>query len=161
MTNKLKLWLLWFILWEIVVLWYKDEELKGKVGAEWNLKNKISVVFKELVDLNKKIFDDIFDLDYNQRFVDLNSYIDDKMVNINEMIWNLRVRFNDLSEQQIKPMIKKIEDEISVLKEHLRDWVNDVKEKMKLEEKIEFLSTKLNELKDKFAKKQPVGEDKN
>lgn len=150
--SKLKWWVAAFVLWQVATLFYKDKWFKDKISeAKWT--DKLKLVFDELVELNKKMFNDIKDYDYSAKVEDFKSFFETEKQNIENKIKELSEKFNDLNETQVKPFIQDIEARVQALTQIVSEKVSDVNEKYKLEEKISLLKDKINEIKNKVSEK--------
>ena len=138
-------------IWETVASYYKDEKFKEKLGkAEWF--DKLKVIFNNLVDVNKGFLEKVKLVDYKGTYIEYKDYAESKLNDINIKLDELKQKLVSAKDEKILPFVKELEGKLNEYKKEIEEKVEDVKEKIKLEEKIKIVKSKIEEVKGKFQK---------
>lgn len=141
-----------FLLWEISTLIYKDKSFKSKLEKkQWF--DKVKFLFQSLVDLNKKLFYDVKDYDYEGKIEEFKVMFENEKKDIENKIKDLSKQALDLKDEKMVPVIKDIEKKVKTLKKWIENTISDLDEKYDFEDKIDIIVKKVNELKKKTKKK--------
>ncbi len=108
MKNILKIAIVWFLIWEIVASIYKDEEFRKKISENEDIFVKFKVIINELLRLNKQLFIDLKEKDYQAI-----------LAQIEDNIQLLKDNLDEINSEKIKPIVDKITIKIQQIKDSL------------------------------------------
>ncbi len=108
MKNILKVAIVWFLIWEIVASIYKDEEFRKKISENEDIFVKFKVIINELLRLNKQLFIDLKEKDYQAI-----------LAQIEDNIQLLKDNLDEINSEKIKPIVDKITIKIQQIKDSL------------------------------------------
>lgn len=144
--KKLKFGIGLFLAGQLAALFYKDKSFKDKLKeASWM--DKLKVMFNWLVDLNKKLFKDISEYDYEWKMHEINSYISDEKEELEWKIDDLKKKLQSLNKDKLQPMLWDIEKKANSFKKVIEETIEDLNDKYDLEEKLSKVMKKIEELK--------------
>ena len=136
-------------IWQTIASYYKDKKFKEEFDTtKWF--DKFKVIFNNLFDLNKRFFAQIKDIDLQQTYNDAKNFIEDNLAKINLKIDELKENLNNLKEDKLIPLLKDLEEKSEEFKEQIKSNIDDISEKIKLEEKVKIIEEKIKEMKKKF-----------
>lgn len=149
--NKFKLWVLWIVLWQIITVLYKDENLRNKLKeSDWMW--KLKMLFDERLNLNKKIFSDLKNIDYIAKKKEIENFLDTEWQRLEKSIDEIMSKAKDFNSDTVKPMLTEFELKTKELIKYANETITDVNEKYKVQERMDKVKQKLDELKNKFEK---------
>lgn len=144
--KKIKLIAWAFIAWQIATLFYKDKDFKSKI-SELDSVEKVKYLFNSLLDLNKKIFFDVKDYDYDNKINLFKSYFDNEKLKLEAKFEELAAQIWKLNEEKLQPLVKDLEEKAYQLKDKVYENVEYFNDKYDLQEKADELVEKIKNLK--------------
>ncbi len=147
--KKLKIAAGAFIVWQVATLFYKDESFRKRFN-EVDGFEKAKVLFNNLLDLNKKIFFDIKEYDYQWKSNEIRQMINIEISRAEEKLNELKNSADKINKEKVQPIIEDLEDKSEYIKNSISESYNDLNEKYDLETKYEQLKEKVNELRKKI-----------
>ncbi len=151
MKKFLKIWMLSFLAWEVVALFYKDEDFNNKFkNAKWF--DKCRILFSSLLDLNKKLFFDIKSVDYKSKVDNLISRIESERRKLEEKVDFIISNIDSFKKEKLDKLVEELNNKLDSLKDQVVMKVDDIKAKYDLENKISSLKDKIEKIKSKFYK---------
>lgn len=143
-------WILtWFVAWEIVALFYKDDKFK-KTFLKAQGTEKFAVLWQWLVRLNKSVFFDVKNFDYEGSLQDFKKMFDKEKKNIEKKIDEIKWNIGKMNKDQLMPMIEDLQEKLYDLKDKALDMIDDIKERYEIDEKIESFLKSVKDLKAKL-----------
>lgn len=136
---------------EILTLFYKDNSFKKKYTlAKWP--DKVKVLFKNIVELNKKIFFDIKEYDYEWKFNEFKDFYEKESKILEKKIKELTEQAKTLNKEKIDEITQNLKVKIQNLKEMAEESIDDVMEKYAFQEKIDEMIAKIKEIEKNIEK---------
>ncbi len=137
--------LVWaFLAWQIATIFYKDESFREKFkNAEWL--DKAKVLFDSVLDLNKKIFFDIKDYDYETKIQDIKEYFEHERQKLEEKFEYIKWQADKINQEKLKPMIKQLESDANYLKDKLVENAEYIDDKYEITDKVDKTIKKIKE----------------
>jgi t-SNARE complex subunit (syntaxin) len=151
LVNFVKWSALAIALGETIASYYKDEKFRKNLETAKGF-DKCRVIFNNLIDVNKKFFTEVKWIDFESTYNDAKSFIEDKIAKINLKADEILSHINEFNDWKIKPILKDLEKKSNDLKNQLKSQINDISEKVKLEEKVKMIESKIDQIKEKFSK---------
>ena len=142
----------WILAGEILTLFYKDSSFKKKYAlAKWP--DKIKILCRSLWELNKKIFLDVKEYDYEWKFDEFKSYFEKESKIIEKKIKEIAEQAKSLNKEKVDEIIAKIKEKVMELKEKAEDSIDDMMGKYEIQEKIDEMISKIKEIEKNVEKK--------
>jgi len=144
--------LIWWILaGEILTLFYKDNSFKRKLSlAKWP--DKVKLLFKSLVDLNRNVFLDVKEYDYEWKITEFKDYFEKEYKILEKKVKELGLDMKSLSQEKVEEVIKNLKKKIMKLKEMAEESIEDVMEKYEVQEKIDDMVSRIKEIEKNIEK---------
>ncbi len=137
-----------FLIGQIVTIFYKDKDFREKFRESQGF-DKVKTLLNELVDLNKNIFIDIKDHNYEESYQKIKEYVETEKEKLESKVEELASKVWQRNEETLQPLIEDIEERIKHLKETTEENVKNLNEKYALQEKLNNLKAKFEEAKKK------------
>ncbi len=148
--KTIKVFAIGVIIGETIVSYYKDEKFRDSFNNAKGF-DKCKVLFNNLLEVNKKLFEEVKEVDYKKIVNNYKELLDSKVSDLWEKITELKTEVSKLHEEKLKPVI----DELSYKYNELQEAVLSKKDVLveDYQEKIKFLENKVNEVKNQIKKK--------
>ncbi len=144
--KKFKLLAWAFVAGQIATMFYKDKNFRDKFNqVDWF--EKVKTLVNSLVDLNKKIFFDIKEYDYETKFNEFKSYFDAERSKIESKIDEIKSQVGKINDEKLQPMIQDIYDEAMRLKEKVVENAEYLDDKYEIKDKANKLVEKAKNIK--------------
>ena len=150
MKKYIKIWALSFLAWQIVTLFYKDEEFKNSFkNAKWI--EKCKVLFNSLKQLNGKLINDLLSIDYQEKVNDFTKVFEEKRKILEEKLNEIRENINQYKQEKLDVILADLQQKADELKSEINSQIVSLNEKLKLEEKVKKIVEKIEEIKSKIS----------
>lgn len=146
--KKAKFFIWAFLVGQIATLFYKDQNFKKKFNeVEWL--EKVKLLFNNVVDLNKKIFFDIKEFDYEWTYYELKDILNNEISKADEKIKQLKDKADEINKEKIIPVLEELEKKADYVQNKLYASYHDLDDKYDLESKYYQLKEKIEEIRNK------------
>lgn len=149
--NFVKIWVIWTLLGETVASYYKDKEFKEKFDNAKGF-DKIKVIFNNLIDVNKKFFTELSSVDYNLKYNEFKSKVEENIDHFNKKLDDIKENISNYKEEKISPVLEDIYNKANEFKEKIENEAINLSEKYKLEEKLTEVKEKISKIKENLNK---------
>ncbi|UFX83326.1 hypothetical protein [Candidatus Absconditicoccus praedator] len=146
--KKAKFFIGAFLVGQIATLFYKDQNFKKKFNEVEGLE-KVKLLFNNVVDLNKKIFFDIKEFDYEGTYYELKDILNNEISKADEKIKQLKDKADEINKEKIIPVLEELEKKADYVQNKLYASYHDLDDKYDLESKYYQLKEKIEEIRNK------------
>ena len=146
-------------IWQTIASYYKDEKFKNNLEQAKGF-DKVKVMFNNLIDLNKKFFTEVKEVDYKWYYNEYKDILVQKTDLVKEKIENIKEQAQQIRDDKVLPILEDLQQKAENIKSQIEDKVVDIKEKAKLEEKLEQIKEKAEQVKNEVLKKYDDVKDK-